>query len=142
MKMTRVLSFAGVMLAAAALIVIVGCGRRDFTYMPPNVHDIDGIWFKEAREGRPAIRLTMSNHGTYEIDMNGDFSRDIWGTYTVNNRNIVVFTNDPSLDVAPGVPGQYRYEISGDTIRFHLVRDRSAQRRAELYAPWTRATRV
>ncbi len=136
MKMTRVLSFGGVMLAAAVLLVLVGCGRRDFTYMPDQPTPIHGLLYKEATEGRPAIRMTLTEHGYFEIDMNGDFTRDIWGTYTLAKRNIIVFTNDPSLDTAPRVPGKYRYEISGDQVRFHVIRDRSAQRRAELYAPW------
>jgi hypothetical protein len=140
MKMTRVLSFGGVMLAAAALIVLVGCGRRDFTYMPADPPSVQGQYYKDATEGRAAIRMTLTDHGYFEVDMDGDFSRDIWGTYTTAARNIIVFTNDPSLDVSPDVPGKYRYEITGDQIRFHVISDRSAQRRAELYAPWHRSS--
>lgn len=133
-KLLSVAILAGVAVAAA------GCGKRDYTYMKPAKDTLYGVWAKHGTDGVEATRITFRENNTYEIDMDGDQVRDIWGTFTLADKKMVLFTNDPSAEQCPGETAKYRYGFHGkNVVRFTPVKiDRCVDRRANLTLPWVR----
>lgn len=137
MRAAKLLSVA---ILAGVAVAAVGCGKRDYTYMKPPKDTLYGVWAKLGTDGAEATRITFRENNTYEIDMDGDQVRDIWGTFTLADKKMVLLTNDSQAEQCPAETAKYRYSFHGkNVLRFSGIKaDRCADRRANLALPWVR----
>lgn len=100
------------------------------------------------RSGAPAVAghwtnslgtvWTLSDNGTFDVDLNNDGKRDAWGSYTVEGNTI---TLDGTGGVAPkGCKGKgvYHFARGTDTLRFTLVHDACKLRVKNVMLVWHR----
>jgi hypothetical protein len=99
------------------------------------------------RTGRDALVGTWSNtlgaiwtiksDGTFDVNLNHNGHRTIWGKYTVSGDTITLWRKSgfvPNHCLGRGV---YRFSRTGYALQFVLVSDDCRLRRKNMLLPWT-----
>lgn len=98
---------------------------------------IVGTWqFKDPVNGQQKLKFLKD--GTYELDFNGDGKKDIWGEYRQSQDWVIM--NDIGGDFVfdCGQQGAYRFEITNDVLKFHIMGDQCQSRTQAMSVDWVR----
>lgn len=100
------------------------------------------------RTGPAAIAGTWTNafgtvwivksDGTFDVDLNGNNRRDVWGTYAVDGDLVTIHGTGGNVPSDCKGDGVYRFTRSGDTLRFSRVHDNCKLRVRNILLVWHR----
>ena len=99
------------------------------------------------RTGRDALVGTWSNpldaiwtiksDGTFDVDLNHNGQRDVWGKYTVSGDTVTLLRKGGFITNQCAGRGIYRFNRTGNTLQFTLISDDCRLRRKYVLLPWT-----
>ena len=128
--------FRAGLVTALFILIASGCATLDYTGTAGN---IIGSWkFKNDQNGPQT--LTFKRGGVYELDTDGNGSKDIWGSYRLSRDWLIL--NDVGGDFAYdcGQEGAYLYRVSpnNEEITFTLMADQCPPRTKAMSVEWSR----
>ncbi len=124
-----------IFLILAVFISSTGCKTlEDFC---PYQKTLKGSWGYKDFPQSP-VKLSFLKDGTYELDLDADGSRDIWGVYRSSPDRI--YLKDTGGNHAPdcGFDGVYAYQIKGGKADYTLIADKCEFRVTALSQIWVR----
>ena len=81
---------------------------------------------------------SINNDGTFDVDLDQDGRRDVWGNYTVQRDTITILgTGGRMLEGCKG-NGVYHFNRRTDTLRFRVVHDKCKLRVKNVMLTWHR----
>jgi len=80
---------------------------------------------------------TIKSDGTFDVDLNDNGQRDVWGKYTVSGDTITLLRKGGLIPKQCVGRGVYRFNRTGDALQFTLVSDDCRFRRKHVLLPWT-----
>ena len=80
---------------------------------------------------------TIKSDGTYDVDLNHNGQRDVWGKYTVSGDTITLLRKGGFITNQCAGRGVYRFNRTGNTLQFTLISDDCRLRRKYMLLPWT-----
>ncbi len=123
-------------ISLGAAVLMSGCTLMEMvreTYVP-----LVGSWkLKDSSQG--SMTVTFSKNQAYEVDTDGNGTKDIWGQYKVTFNNQITF-RDEGGDIGRDCfqEGIYSYKISGGELQYTLIGDQCADRIKALNMTWVR----
>ena len=118
-------------------IMTASMGCSFYKWLSKERVNLVGKWqFKDPAMG-PAI-LALKEDGTYELDDNGDGTKDIWGHYRPSLNWVTFKDEGGNFDKTCGQDGSYEYKIKGRTVTFNIMADPCARRSSALSVAWKR----
>lgn len=100
-----------------------------------------GKWkYKDTNLG-PQI-LTFRKDGVYEVDTNGDGTKDIWGSYRISRDWF--FLNDIGGDFVSDCAqqGAYTYRVKNNVLTFTLTADQCVPRSEAMIVEWQKIPKI
>lgn len=91
------------------------------------------------RTGRDTLEAiwTIKSDGTFDVDLNHNGQRDVWGKYTVSGDTIMLLRKGGFITNQCAGRGVYRFNRTGNTLQFTLISDDCRLRRKYVLLPWT-----
>lgn len=80
---------------------------------------------------------TIKSDGTFDVDLNHNGRRDLWGKYTVSGDTITLLRKGGFITNQCAGRGVYRFNRTGNALQFTLIRDDCRLRRKYVLLPWT-----
>jgi hypothetical protein len=80
----------------------------------------------------------INNNGTFDVDLNHDGKRDVWGTYSVEKDVITIQGTGGSVPKGCKGNAVYRFNRGMNTLRFRLVHDKCHLRMKNVMLVWHR----
>ena len=124
---------------ALAVLVFAGCEATDMLMGWHN--PFVGKWtLKNSSQGNQL--LTFRKDNIFEVDLEGDGTKDIGGTYTLYfDQRMTIHNDGGNVPTDCYQPGTYNYKFSGNTLKFFVIADECSSRRESLGAVWQKARR-
>ena len=133
-----------VMFIMVLTFLIYGCGWHKVTanfnnlFSKTSQHGIVGKWkLKDSAMG-PYIVTLYKDH-TYDVDLNGDGAKDVWGEYDISIDKIKFTDQGGQISSSCHDSGYYKYKIKGNEIHYELLGDQCIERMKALEGVWVRA---
>jgi hypothetical protein len=79
---------------------------------------------------------TIKSDGTFDVDLNHNGQRDVWGKYTVSGDTITLLRKGGFITNQCAGRGVYRFNRTGNTLQFTLISDDCRLRRKYVLLPW------
>ncbi len=108
----------------------------------PSHEDVVGTWASEQSCCVKSLLTFYSDH-RFEVDLNGDGQKDIWGLYEcLGSTGLLKFIDaaDECLSLCQ-TAGFYYYQITESQIHFKLYADECLPRKGSLSWPWYKTVR-
>lgn len=116
------------------VLILVGCETSDIlmSWYNPFV----GKWkLKDSSQGPLIVKFRKDY--VYEVDVDGNGTKDIWGVYKILPENQINFKDEGGEITNDCLqPAAYQYKFSREGIRFILIGDECSARRQALSTPW------
>ena len=80
---------------------------------------------------------TLNANGTFDVDLNHNGQRDVWGKYTVSGSTLTLWRTGGISPRHCGDDGVYQFTREKNKLRFTLVSDDCNLRRKNMLLPWT-----
>jgi hypothetical protein len=125
MKSSRVLFF---FCASASLLLLTGCG---LFWKKTESSPLAGTWTNAI-----GTTWTLKDDRTFQVDIDLDKMRDVWGKYYITNDTITFQSTNGLQPKSCMGKGVYHFRREGDTVHFTLVSDTCRLRRKNLELPW------
>ncbi len=98
---------------------------------------ISGIWqMKDA--AKTVHKINFLPNGSFEMDLNGDGAKDIWGEYAASANRVTLIDKGGAIDPTCHSAGVYRYTLSRKELRFTPLSDRCLPRVKAFESAWKR----
>ena len=127
-------------LETGMLLVVLtsGCAVNDMLQGSHNA--LIGSWqIKDSSKGTQVV--TFHADGRYEVDLEADGMKDIWGTYTLFNNQIKFQDEGGEIDKNCNQGGVYLCSVKRRDLQFILAGDQCPERIAALSEVWTKYKR-
>ena len=99
--------------------------------------NIVGKWkFEDPSLGQHVVAFQMN--GTYEVDLNGDGAKDVWGDYLIYQDRMKFTDMGGQIGSTCHDSGYYNYTIKGNELHFEFLGDQCRERIKALSALWVR----
>jgi len=128
MKIAR--SARGSAMLLLALFVLDGCAM--FQPKTGARQAVVGTW----RNALGTI-WTLNSNGTFDVDLNHNGQRDVWGKYNVSGGTLTLWRTGGISPKHCGDDGVYQFTREKNTLQFTLVSDDCNLRRKNMLLPWT-----
>jgi hypothetical protein len=119
-----------IILAGGLLLLLAACA----TYPKTGQAALVGTWTNSL-----GTVWTAKADGTFDVDLNKDGKRDVWGKYTVDGDTITIQETGGKHPKGCKGPGVYKFtRPDKDTLQFTLVKDACKLREENVLAGWHR----
>jgi hypothetical protein len=126
-----------IVLGIVSILVFSGCSS--VCQIAGQSADIVGKWQTPGGSGQ-TISMTIKRNGTFETDLDGDGTKDIWGDYSQFLDRVNFSDNREESVTECKNSGFYSYKIlPGAEISFTTVADDCIPRQEALSVNWKRA---
>jgi hypothetical protein len=129
MKNMKALRFLGLVLIGIVIVSLPACAI--FPSSGPAA--IVGTW----KNSLGTVWMIKADR-TFDVDLNHDGRRDAWGNYTVSDKTLVISGTGGEVPKGCEGDGIYRFNRSGDDLRFTLVKDKCELRVRNVLLDWHR----
>ena len=121
---------------ALAVLVLFLCGC-EVVEMAMGWHNpFVGKWMKKDGSG---LTVKLRKDYVYEVDLEGDGTKDIWGTYRLPFQDEIIFKDEGGkVGIDCHQDGMYSFKFSHGDLRFYLVGDECSARREAMSTAWHR----
>jgi hypothetical protein len=130
MRRMKTQLLARIVLAGVAVLLLQACA----TTPPSGPAALTGTWTNSL-----GTVWTMNADGSFDVDLNKDGKRDLWGTAKVEGDMVTVAETGGTVPKGCAkTTGVYRFTRSKDTLHFTLVKDSCKERVKNVTLDWTK----
>ena len=120
--------FLLIVLSGALLVMLNACA----TYPKSGASALVGTWTNSM-----GTVWTIKADGMFDVDLNHDGKRDVWGKYTVAGDTVTLRDTSGHAPKGCNGPGVYKFNRSDkDALQFTLVSDKCKNRKQNVPLGW------